>query len=558
MAQKIVTLFSILLPLILSSCTVKSKGPSQQELENINLKRGEIVMCGSADKEFGDVVFETSCPDIVRENFSLAIAMLHSFEYDEAEKMFAKIIDAAPDCAMAYWGVAMCNFHPLWAPPAKPELEKGEKAVAIARSLKKSKKESEYMEAIGSFYHDWQNTDHRTRSIRYEQAMEKIHQQYPEDKEAAVFYALSLVGAADPADTTYSRQKKAGNILTSLYPGEPLHPGIIHYIIHSYDSPALASLALPAARKYASIAPASAHAQHMPSHIFTRLGLWDESIQSNLASTEAAKCYAEKTGIKGHWDEELHGLDYLAYAYLQKGDNAKAKELLDYLRTITEVSPVNFKEAYAFAAIPSRYVLENKLWKEATELTLQPETFPWKDYPWQKAILHFARALGFAHTDKLDSARSELKILNTLYDTLVHQKDNYKATQVQIQVRASQAWIALKEGKETEALKFMQEAAIMEDLTQKHPVTPGEVLPAVELLGDLLLELGKPDKALLAYEADLKTHPNRFNGIYGAATAAEKSHDDGKAKYYYRQLLMVVNSPQSNRPELEKAKSFMK
>ncbi|MEO5648999.1 MAG: hypothetical protein ABIR03_03630, partial [Ginsengibacter sp.] len=398
-------------------------------------------------------------------------------------------------------------------------------------------------------------------------AMEKVYTKYPKDIDAATFYALALDGAADPADKSFSKQRKAGAILTALYPGEPNHPGIVHYIIHSYDYPELAVLALPSAKEYASIAPSSAHAQHMPSHIFTRLGLWDESIHSNLTSISSAKCYAVNAGIGGHWDEELHGMDYLVYAYLQKAENALAKAQCDYLKTIREVYPANFKVAYAFAAIPSRYLLENKMWKDAASIKIHPDKFPWEEFPWQKAIFHFTRLLGSVHTGNPDSGRAELKKLNTLYDELMNEKDVYKANQVLIQIKTAEAWILFKEarpdgpagrGKDNEALKLMYIAAGMEDKTEKHPVTPGEILPARELLGDMLLQMNQPDKALEAYEAVLKKRPKRFNGLYGAGLSAAKSGNFKKANYYYQQLTEIANSSDSNRRELEVAKLFLK
>jgi tetratricopeptide (TPR) repeat protein len=544
----------------LLSCKTKNATPSIETINAINLKRGDVVLCGPPDKQFGIVEFETSCPEKVKKDFNLAIALLHSFEYDEAEKVFAKIIDKNPECAMAYWGVAMCNYHQVWpSPPTQDELEKGNKAISIAQSLtKKSKIETDYINAIALFYKDWNTINHRTRSVNFAKAMEKICREYPTDKEAGIFYALALDGSADPADTSFSNQRKAGAILMGLYPGEPNHPGIVHYIIHSYDYPELAALALPAARKYASIAPASAHAQHMPSHIFTRLGLWDESIQSNLVSTGSAKCYAENAGIKGHWDEELHGMDYLVYAYLQKGENGLAKQQYDYLKTIHEVYPVSFKDAYAFAAIPTRYFLENKMWKEAAGMEILPANFPWQKFPWQKAITHFARLLGSVHIGEMNSARAELKNLNTIYDTLINQKDLYKANQVLIQIKTGEAWMLLEERKINEAFQLMNMAAGMEDKTEKSPVTPGEVIPAKELLADMLLQLNKPAEALEAYEADLKKHPNRFNGLYGAGLTGEKINNVEKATYYYQQLMSVANSPDANRPELGAASLFLK
>src|SRR6185436_17591572 len=308
----------IYLFLSLFSCNDKTNTTQIADVNSLDLKRGEIVSCGPQEGEiFGSVSFTASVPDSLKKDFNIAIALLHSFEYNESEKMFARIIERSPDCAMAYWGVAMSNFHPLWAPPTPAELKKGEKAIEFARAIKgKTARESDYIEALAKFFENSEQTDHRTRVLRFENAMEKLYQTYPDDIEAAVFYTLALDAAADPRDKTYSNQKKAFAILNPIFQKEPLHPGIAHYIIHNCDYPALAKLALPAARKYASIAPASAHAQHMPSHIFTRLGLWDESIHSDSVSVSAAQCYASKSKIKGHCDEELHGLDYLVYAYL--------------------------------------------------------------------------------------------------------------------------------------------------------------------------------------------------------------------------------------------------
>ena len=550
--------FFILLSLIPLSCREKNARPSKEIINEMNLKRGSVITCGPNDQQFGSVEFEISCSEKVKDDFNLAIKLLHSFEYDEAEKAFAKIIDEQPECAMAYWGVAMCNFHALWTPPSETELKKGAKAIEIAQSIAhKSKREEEYINAIASFYKEWDKVDHRTRCINFGKAMENLHTEYPKDKEAAIFYALALNASADPADKSFTKQKKAGSILNTLYPGEPNHPGIVHYIIHTYDSPELAEMALPAARKYASVAPSSAHALHMPSHIFTRLGLWSECINSNLASVSSAQCYAESAGIKGHWDEELHGMDYLVYAYLQKGENDLAKKQLDYLNTINEVYPINFKVAYAFAAIPSRYLLENKNWQEAANLNIK-KNFPWENFLWQKAIIHFTRLIGSVHIGDIDSAKAELKELNRIHDRLLGQKDTYKANQVQIQIKTAEAWMRFKEGKNNEALILMNLAADMEDKTEKHPVTPGEVIPARELLGDMLLQMNKPDEALKAYEADLKKHRYRFNGLYGAAIAAERGNNFEKANTYYQQLTSIAYSTNSNRPELETARLFLK
>ncbi len=541
------------------SCEQKSVTPTKEVINTINLKRGDVIFCGPEDKQFGALSFKFTGSDKVKEDFNLAIKLLHSFEYDEAEKVFAKIIDEEPSCAMAYWGVAMSNFHALWAPPTEAELKKGIKAIEIAQSIPgKSEREKDYINAIHAYYKNWQSTEHRNRCLQFESAMQQLSEKYADDKEAAIFYALSLTAAADPADKSFAKQKKAGEILNALYPKEPDHPGIVHYIIHTYDSPELAHLALESAKKYASVAPSSAHALHMPSHIFTRLGMWDECIKSNLVSVSSAKCYAEEAGIKGHWDEEIHGLDYLVYAYLQKGENDLAKKQWDYLKSIKEVSPLNFKVAYAFASIPSRYLLENKLWTEAADVKAHAVDFPWQKFPWQKAMIHFTRSLGSVHTGKLNDAKAELKNLYAINDTLLNQKDTYKANQVLIQIKSCEAWIKYKEGKNTEALTLMNLAADMEDKTEKHPVTPCEVLPARELLGDMLLQMNQPEKALEAYAANLKMRPDRFNSLYSAGVAAKLSQQPEKAKMYFQQLLSSANSSTSSRSELATAKTYLK
>ncbi len=540
------------------SCSQVNNQVSQASIDSINLKRGEIVVCGPGELQLGTVEFELIAQDEVKKDFDLGLSLLHSFEYDESEKAFAKVIDKHPQFPMAYWGIAMSNFHQVWPTlPTKEELEKGSRAVKIAKELdKKTKRESAYIDAIATFFDDWKHVDHWSRVLKYEKAMEKLYMDKPGDIEGAIFYALALDGAADLSDKTFAKQRKAGSILDNLYAKHPSHPGILHYIIHSYDYPELAELGLNAARKYASIAPSSSHAQHMPSHIFTRLGLWDEAIKSDSASAAAAKCYAEGAGIKGHWDEELHALDYLMYSYLQKGQVKKAKEQLDYLKAITMVYPENFKVAYAFAAMPARYYLENRMWKDAAVMEFHPIDFPWQKFPWQKAIVHFARLLGNVHTGSIIQAEAELKELKTLHETLLDQKDAYKANQVNIQIKAGEAWIQFQKGNSEEALKLMALAAEMEDNTEKAPVTPGEIIPASELLADLLMQLNRYDKALETYEADLKKHPNRFNGLFGAGLAAEKSNNYGKAKVYYSQFVKTtVEDP--SRIEFRTARYFL-
>jgi hypothetical protein len=560
MNSKRPTGFLLTLLLAIAGCdNNKNDAAFRTELQSINLTRGEITLCGSEDGQFGKVAFGLSCQEKVRADFNLATALLHSFEYTEAEKVFAKIIDEDPECLMAYWGVAMSNFHPLWAPPTKEELEKGSKTITLARKIDSSSdKESAYLEAVAVMYDDWNRLDHKARMLKFEKAAEEIYARYPDDKEAAIFYALALRAASDPTDKSFTKQKKAGAILNALFPKEPNHPGVAHYLIHTYDYPELAELALPAARKYASIAATSAHALHMPSHIFTRLGLWEEAAASNINSISAAQCYAEKSGMKGHWDEELHGIDYLVYAYLQQGKDELAKAQLDYLSTIEVVYPLSNKNAYTFASVPTRYALERKDWQAASRLKFHPANFPWDKFLWERSLVSFGKVLGNLHTSNRKEAEQAMAELKDSHAGLLEQRRTYEANHVHIQLKAAEAWLNFSSGNRKDAVRLMTEAADMEDATDKHPVTPGEVVPARELLADLLMEMGEFGKALETYEADLARHPGRFNGIYGAALAAQKSGNKEKAILYFRQLKTVAGQADTKRPELNIAETFLK
>jgi len=359
------------------------------ELAAFDLRRGDIVLCGG--DQFGEVSFSLSCSYNTRDMFDLGVSMLHSFEYYEAEKAFGKVIELDPNCAMAYWGLAMSILdHPKFG-PSRDGFKMALKILEISESLPKTIREQEYLDAIGAYYkNDWDNTDHLMRAKKMEKKMEEIYLKYKEDKEAAIFYALSLFATADQEDKNYTKQKKAGHILESIFPNQPNHPGIAHYIIHHYDHPELAQIALPTARKYAKIASGSAHAQHMPSHIFTRLGLWNESIQSNLNSASSAYCYAKEVEMDGHWGREVHALDYLVYAYLQKGDNAKAIEQYKYSQTINKIYPTN-RSPYNIDAIQVRMVLENKQWAKAAQLKYRYSEPQWENFPWEKSLVHFPR-----------------------------------------------------------------------------------------------------------------------------------------------------------------------
>jgi tetratricopeptide (TPR) repeat protein len=554
--MKLLKVSCIIFVLIIFSCKDKTPEPNPV-LASLDLKRGDILLCGTP--QFGDVSFAIDCKYDVREAFDLAISLLHSFEYTEAEKAFVNVIDADPECAMAYWGVAMSIYHELWAPPGPKELKKGAALIDIAESLQKSERAELYLDALGVFYKDWDTKDHKTRELLYEKKMEHIYSSQKEDTEAGIFYALAITSAADPNDKTYSSQKKAGAILQKLFAAQPNHPGIAHYVIHTYDYPEIAEEALKTARRYAEIAPASAHAQHMPSHIFTRLGLWQESIDTNINSASSAVCYAESVNPNASWAQEIHAVDYLVYAYLQMGNNLKAQEYLDGMKEVTAVFPKqHFATSYALVAMPVRMVLENKLWEDASNLKLPSIDFTWKTLHWETAMLHFGKALGYAHIGNITAAENELLTLRELHKFLKEAKETYRSGQVNIQVHASEAWIELAKGNNNKALLLMKKAVQLESQTSKHAVTPGEVLPADELLGDLLLALNKPKEALAAYEINLKGHPNRFNGIYGAAIAAKQIGNTEKATLFFKQLIELTKDSNSDRRELMEAKAYIK
>ncbi|MDX1479346.1 MAG: hypothetical protein R3301_16640 [Saprospiraceae bacterium] len=542
--------------LVISACNGGNGAGSNDELTELLLV-GDIVNCGTG--EFGEVSFVSSCSEEVSDTFELAMALLHSFEYDEAEKAFAKVIRKDPDCAMAYWGVAMSNLHMLWRPPTEASLIKGERAIEAARkNMGDYRKERLYIEAMAAFYKDWRTTDHQTRIKRYEDAMAAIYERFPEDKEAAVFYALSLNATAAPEDKNYRNQRKAVAILESLFPDQPNHPGIAHYLIHNCDNPVMAENALDAARRYAQIAPSSAHAQHMPSHIFTRLGLWQESIASNLQATAAARCYAEQSGMSGDWDEGIHCTDYLVYAYLQTGQSGRAKALVDYMSdTLEKIVPVGVKGAYPTAAIPARYALELRLWDRAAALEMASSDYPEDQFPWSNGVIRFARVLGAVHTNDLDAANDDLDRLRQCHASLVQRDDPYLANQVLIMLKAAEAWIAHARGESSLALELMTESAALENATEKQPLTPGEVLPAQELLGDLLLATGHPVEALEAYQLDLQLRPGRFNALYGAFSSAVVAGQSADAQAYARALVQLTQNAPTDRPEMVEVRAYI-
>jgi len=502
-------------------------------------------------EKLGKVDFPVSCDAAVQPQFNRAVAMLHSFWYEKASEAFAGVAEKDPACGMAYWGIAMTYYHPIWEAPGPAALKQGWAAVENAKSAgPKTQRERDYIGAIETFYKDPDKLDHRTRALAYEKAMEQLQARYPDDREAAVFYALALQGTAPPADKTYANYRKAGAILEKIFVEQPDHPGVAHYIIHAYDFPPLAERALDAARRYAKIAPDSPHALHMPSHIFTRLGLWQESIESNLASAAAAQKY----GAVGN---ELHAKDYMVYAYLQGAQDREAKKVLNAAPQPRQDDPQYMNWLYATGTMPARYAVERHRWAEAAALTVPPNIFPGGRYAWTEANIHFARALGASHMGGTDAARKSLQQLASLRDTLTQANEKYWADQVEIQRETAAAWLALAEGKQEEALRQMRSAADHEDRTDKHNVTPGVILPARELLGEMLLELKRPAQAVVEFEATLRTAPNRFNALSGAARAAKLSGDREKAKGYYAKLLAICGHADGDRPELRDARSLL-
>ena len=507
------------------------------------------VAGATADDKVGTVRFPTSCSAAVQPDFERAVAMLHSFWFQASTNAFVAVAQQDPGCAIAHWGVAMNLLgNPFAWPPSPKALADGWAAVERAKAAgARMPRERDYVAAIEAFYKDAATVDHRTRALAYRQAMEQLAGRYPEDREATIFYALALNATALPTDKTYADQLKAAGMLEKVFAEQPQHPGVAHYLIHSYDYPPIADKGLTAARRYAAIAPAAPHALHMPSHIFTRRGYWQESIDANRASVSA---------VSSHFDQ-LHALDYLTYAYLQLGQDVAAKRVVDQVGEIPKVGVEHFVAGFALAAIPSRYALERGRWADAAQLVLFGKEFPWGRFPQSEAQLVFARGLGAARAGDAAAARRDADRLGALRDGLAAAKVGYWAEQVDIQRQVVSAWVARAEGRKDEALTLLRTAAEREDATEKHPVTPGPLAPARELLADMLLEANEPAQALREYEAAMRVEPNRFRGLYGAARAAELSGDRTKARTYYSQLVTLGEKADGERPELRQAKTFL-
>jgi tetratricopeptide (TPR) repeat protein len=498
-------------------------------------------------EQLGTVHFPVSCTPDAQKTFEKGIALLHSFWYEEAEKTFLDAEKQDPKCAMAYWGEALSLWHQLWDRPtaatikrATAELKKADKAKA------KTERERDYIQALKAFYSNSKKTDHQARAQAYSAAMQKVYQKYPDDHEAAAFYALSLLACEPDNDTTFANRKQAGAILEKLFAEEPNHPGIAHYLIHTYDKPQLAELGLPAARRYAQIAPSAPHAVHMPSHIFARVGDWPDSIQSNLASIAATRKATEMgMGGEGH---EFHAMDFLIYAYLQSGRETEALKVIEEVKTMPAMhmgSMDRDMQAFAMSKFPAMYALELHRWSEAAALPVIP-----KADPGDRAYTYWAKTIGSARSGDLAGAKKNLAEIETIHKDYVAGKKSYVAEWTEMLYQEASAWVLHGEAKDEEATAALHKVADHEDAVGEEQTS----MPAREMLGDMLLEMKRPDQALAEYQGDLKFNPKRFNGLYGAAQAAEMAGQASQATEYYAVLVKTCAGSSSERPELAKAK----
>ena len=501
------------------------------------------------DEKLGTVSFATSCAPTVQSQFERGVALLHSFEYEVADAQFEEVAKKDPRCAMAYWGQAMTFYHELWNRPTKADLAQGAELLAKARSLKPpTNRERDYIQALSVFYSDTDKLDHNQRADVYAKAMQGVHERSPNDREAAIFYALSLLASGPDRDPNLTNAKAAVAILNQLYDEQRNHPGIAHYIIHSCDNPAMASLALPAARKYASIAPSSPHAVHMPSHIFARLGLWQDDINSNLAAIQVADSMAEHHHVMHH---KVHSMDFLEYAYMQIGDDASAKATIEQIEAIRPEQMDHEFENYLLvrhAEGPAKYALERRQWKEA--LALQPIAGAPSDV---QLVTYWGRAVAAGHLHDAAAAQDALRHYDELLEATRKGPRPYIADGLKDEHQLVQAWAAYAAGDSDNAVRQLRAVADDQDKVGKAETE----LPAREMLADMLLDLKRPQEALTEYEISLRTDPNRFNGLYGAAQAATQVQQKEKASTYYNQLLKNCEGIRSDRPELAQAKTLL-
>jgi tetratricopeptide (TPR) repeat protein len=521
----------------------------------------------------GKVGFPVSCAPAVQSDFSRGVALLHSFFYEEARRVFSSVAERDPKCAMAQWGIAMTWWHPIWTPPTPDEMSAGKAAIEKAMAMNAgTDRERGFITALNVYYNTQDGSSAgavgqschgpvgpRDRVIAYEKAMHQLRDKYPDDFEVQTFYAFAVlaVGYAMPSDTSLSKQLEAAAILEKLWKQNANHPGVVHYLIHCYDYPTLAQRGLAAAQSYASIAPWVPHALHMPSHIFTRLGMWDESIAANRASADASRAYAAMRHRDATEAEELHALDYMAYSYLQEAQDTEAKKIVDLAAKVRKTNPeLEFSAAYALAAIPTRYAFERNDWATAATLTV-PDLPHWSSFPFMEALIEYGHALGRAHTGDLDGARKAIARMQELRDATKDSKFDYFKNHLDLQMQAASAWVAAADGKKNEAIEMLRRAADAEDILGKHPVSPGAFVPIREQLGSLLLELGRSKEAQQEFEAALKIYPGRFRGLYGAARAAEQTGDKQNASRYYAKLAAQTAKSNSSRDELNHVREFL-
>jgi tetratricopeptide (TPR) repeat protein len=502
--------------------------------------------------QLGTVTFPVSCAPSVQKPFERGVALLHSFWYEEAEKEFMQISADDPHCAMAHWGVAMSLWHQLWDHPDAKIITRGVDEIHEAKTTDgpTTPREQAYIAAIAAFYTDSKKLNHEARARAYSGAMKKVYETYPDDHEAAAFYALSLLASEPHDDATFANRKQAAAVLEKLFAIEPDHPGVAHYLIHAYDKPQLAELGLPAARRYAQIAPAAPHALHMPSHIFARVGLWQDDINSNLASIAATrKTAAMHMGGEGH---QFHAMDFLIYAYLQSGREADAAKVIEEVKTMPKMKSMygdDFDpETNALTKFPAVYDLELRHWSDAAELQVVPGALRG-----DQSITYWARAIGAARSGNLAQAHKDLNQIETIRKEFIAQKKTEYAESVGEDYQEAAAWVAHAEGKDDEAIMGLRALADKSDRLGDEP----ETIPAREMLADLLLEAKRPQQALAEYQTDLKLNPNRFNGLYGAARAAEAAGKQKDATEYYALLLKVCDGSNSTRPELSRARQLL-
>jgi tetratricopeptide (TPR) repeat protein len=521
----------------------------------------------------GKVDFPITSASDVQSEFSRGVALLHSFFYEEARRVFTSVAERDPKSAMAQWGIAMTWWHPIWTPPTPDEMSAGKAAIGKAMAMKAgTDRERGFITALNVYYNTPDNSGAgavgqschgpvgpRDRVVAYEKAMRQLRDKYPDDFEAQILHAFAVlsVGYATPNDTSLSKQLEAAAILEKLWKQNANHPGVVHYLIHCYDYPALAERGLTAAQTYASIAPWVPHALHMPSHIFTRLGMWDESIAANRSSADASRAYAAMRQRDATEAEELHALDYMAYSYLQEAQDTEAKKIVDLAAKVRKTNPeLEFSAAYALAAIPTRYAFERNDWAAAVRLIV-PELPHWPSFPFMEALIEYGHALGRAHTGDLDGARKAIARMQQLRDATKDPKFDYFKSHLDLQIQAATAWVAASEGRNNEAIEMLRRAADAEDILGKHPVSPGAFVPIREQLGDLLLEVGQSRVAQREFEAALKIYPGRFRGLYGAAQAAEQTGDKENAGRYYAKLAAQTAKASGSRDELNHIREFL-